>query len=422
MRKAFFSIVFGLITVLLFGNTTFALSAPTINPVKSPYDGQKQTIRGTTVPGASVTVTGGPFQIPPVTADAQGNFSVVLSLTENNTNIFQIWVAHDGDVSDQVEVIIVESASEAAAHAAATGEDYSAPEKPVIDPVTETVDTYFYNIEGTAEPGTRIFVTGDDEAQAVVSTGGRFVAKVRLNQNKKNTFYLEAQDASENTSQKVMFTITERGESDEETDVRVVIDETTGTQSYVVEIAEPFSDLVGHPQERYIEALRLQGVLQGYPDGTVKPDTEVNRAELLKMAMLSFGLNVLNEASGSPFSDVPRYTWFARFIETGKEEGVIGGYADGSFRPEQTVNRAEALKIILESSRTPFDSHPQPTYLFTDIRETAVDQWFYPYAYFLRQNNIIFPNADGSARLNDPMTRGDLAEIIVRLQNFMNEE
>ena len=406
----------------MFSGIAYAIAPPTLDPVKSPFDGTKQVINGTTMPGARVTVTGGPYQIPPVTVGNDGRFSVTLSLSQNNTNIFQVWVADDEDVSDQITITIVESEAQAAAHAASTGQDLSAPEAPVVEAVNQTVDTYYYDIKGDAEPGTRIFVTGSDEVEAVVATSGRFVAKVRLEQNKKNTFYLEAKDSDDNVSPKTLFTITERGETNEEEDVRVVIDETTGEQSFVVEVADPFSDIAGHPKQNYVEALRLQGVLHGYPDGTVRPDSFVNRAELLKMAMLSFQLNVLNEASNSPFIDVPRFTWFARFVETGKEEGVISGYPDGSFRPEQTVNRAEALKIILESAGTPYNEFPEAEYLFSDVRENAVNNWYYPYVYFLRQNHIISAHSDGTIRLNDSMTRGDLAEIIVKLQYFIENK
>lgn len=421
MKKSLLSIVLGLISILIFSNTGFAVASPTVNPVKSPFKGTKQTLTGTTVPNGRVTVTGGPFETLPVNADASGRFSIQVSLTQNNTNIFQISVTDNGQTSNPVQVTIVESASEAAAAELQTGQDYSSPDAPVISPLDHTVDTYYYTIKGEAEPRTRIFVTGADKTEAVTSTSGIFSAKVRLTQNKKNTFYLEAKDSAGNISPKVKFEVTEKGETNEETDVRVVIDETTGTQSFKAEIADQFSDIAGHPKASFIDALRLQGVLQGYPDGTVRPDASVNRAELLKMAMLSFQINVLTEASRSPFTDVPRFVWFSRFIETAKEEGIISGYADGTFRPEQIVNRAEALKIILESSQAPYNPNPPAEYLFTDIKEEHSGEWYYKYVHFLRQNSIISAGTDGGLHISDGMKRSDLAEIIVRLQNFQNQ-
>ncbi|MDP4008331.1 MAG: S-layer homology domain-containing protein [Candidatus Peregrinibacteria bacterium] len=421
MKKTFISLVFGIISIFIFSNIGFAVAKPTINPVKSPFKGTKQVITGTTAPNARITVTGGPYQIPPINADASGHFELVLSLTQNNTNIFQVSATVGTEISDQIQITIVESATEASAHQAQTGQDYSAPDAPVIETLDHTVDAYFYTIRGDAEPETRIFVTGDDEVETVTSTSGIFSAKVRLNQAKKNTFYLEAHDADGNISPKTKFEILEKGETGEVDDVRVVIDETNGTNASEPSIADPFTDIAGHTAEEYIEALRLQGVLQGYEDGTVRPDAYVNRAELLKMAMLSFQINVLTEASRSPFSDVPRFIWFARFVETAKEEGIVTGYIDGNFRPDQTVNRAEALKIILESSQVPYNPNPPAEYLFSDVKEENDAEWHYKYVYFLKQNSIISAFADGGAHLSDQMTRGDLAEIIVRLQNFQNQ-
>lgn len=421
MKKAFISLVFGIISILIFSNISFAIAPPIINSVKSPFKGTKQVITGKAAPNARITVTGGPYQIPPVNADANGNFSLTLSLTQNNANIFQVSATVGDEISDQVQIRIVESATEAAAHQAQTGQDYSAPDAPIVEKLDHTVDAYFYTIRGEAEPQTRIFVTGDDEVETVTSTSGIFSAKVQLKQTKKNTFYLEAHDADGNVSPKTKFEILEQGETSKTDDVRVVIDETNGVSYSEPIIADPFTDLAGHPKEQYIEVLRLQGVLQGYNDGTVKPDAYVNRAELLKMAMLSFQINVLTEASHAPFTDVPRFIWFSRFVETAKEEGIVAGYDDGSFRPEQTVNRAEALKIILESSKVPYNPNPPAEYLFNDVKEDNATEWHYKYVHFLKQNLIIFAAEDGGVHLSDPMTRGDLAEIIVRLQNFQNQ-
>ena len=396
------------------------MTAPTVNPVKSPYSGTKQKITGTAKPGTKVVVVGGPFAIAPVTVNADGTFSITVSLTQNHENIFYISVQENMGFSDQVEVTIEESAQKAAAYSIHTGEDISAPAAPVITPVTNTVDTYFYTLQGTAEAGGTLYVSGDATDVVKIPASGLFAVSVRLKQNKKNTFHLEVEDKAGNLSPKTVFTITERGETSDENDIRVVIDETAGEDSNAPHIANPFSDIEGNRYAEYIEVLRLQGVLQGYPDGTVRPDAFVNRAELLKMATLSFGLNVLVEAGSSPFIDVPKLSWFARFVETGKEEGVISGYPDNTFKPEQTVNRAEALKIILNSSRTPYNTTPPAEYLFTDVGYGQTNTWYYPYVYFLKKNGIIFGRSDGSIRPSDSMTRGELAEIIVRLQNFLN--
>jgi|GEM_PF-7112904 len=424
MKKTLILFLCSALSIILFAHTAFAVAPPSIDPVLSPFDGTKQTITGTTVPNARITVTGGPFHIPPINADANGDFSVIVSLTQDNTNIFQISATVEGDISDQVQVVIIESASQAAAAAQATGQDYSAPERPTIDPIEGAVDELWYTITGDAEPRTRIFVTGDYEIEAVTSVSGNFSAKVMLKQNQKNTFYIEAKDAAGNISPKLKVDIIEEGvvssEPEPETETGTQNDTQENTTISEPVIAAPFSDISGHHQENYINTLRLQGVLQGYPDGTVQPDAYVNRAELLKMAMLSFGRSITADAQTSPFSDVPRFVWFARYVETGKLNGIISGYPDGSFKPAQTVNRAEAIKIILESAEAPYNNQPPALHLSTDIRTEHASEWYYKYMHFVKSTDIIFPDANGNLNPGQEMTRGDLAEIIVRLQYHLN--
>ena len=60
----------------------------------------------------------------------------------------------------------------------------------------------------------------------------------------------------------------------------------------------------------------------------------------------------LDAPSQAPFSDVPANHWSAPYIAKGLELGIIKGYEDGSFKPNQTVSKAEALKAVLLSWNT----------------------------------------------------------------------
>lgn len=55
------------------------------------------------------------------------------------------------------------------------------------------------------------------------------------------------------------------------------------------------------------------------------------------------------ENPSAPFTDTPPFAWYTKYLTAAKEKGIIEGYEDGSYRPDSNVNRIEALKIFLES-------------------------------------------------------------------------
>jgi len=95
-----------------------------------------------------------------------------------------------------------------------------------------------------------------------------------------------------------------------------------------------------------VETLHEQDVIAGYPDGTFGPRKTVNRAELLKIIFKARGGSEPVEGERC-FNDVPGGAWFAPYVCAAKRRGIVQGYEDGTFKPEQPVNYAEAIKIVL---------------------------------------------------------------------------
>ncbi|QQR55218.1 S-layer homology domain-containing protein [Candidatus Peregrinibacteria bacterium] len=106
-----------------------------------------------------------------------------------------------------------------------------------------------------------------------------------------------------------------------------------------------FSD-VSYLHSRYAEihALVEGGVFQGYADGSFKPEVTINRAELLKILIEGRGYTP-GAHYNNCFSDVGT-AWYAKYVCYAKEEGWVNGYADGSFKPGEPVNKVEALKML----------------------------------------------------------------------------
>ena len=105
-------------------------------------------------------------------------------------------------------------------------------------------------------------------------------------------------------------------------------------------------------ERRLVVTAILQGIIEGYPDGTLRPNQPINRAEALKILLLTANADRILADLGSPdlphalFPDVPTNAWFAGYVVKGQALGLIEGYHDGTFRPEQPITRAEAAKII----------------------------------------------------------------------------
>jgi hypothetical protein len=110
----------------------------------------------------------------------------------------------------------------------------------------------------------------------------------------------------------------------------------------------PFIDIEGHWAESYIDLVYNLGYVQGYEDITFRPDQPITRAEASKLIALWYEKNITSSSCLANFySDVSCDEWYGGYIGFLSDKGVLQGYNDGTFRPGQNVTRAEALKIML---------------------------------------------------------------------------
>lgn len=94
--------------------------------------------------------------------------------------------------------------------------------------------------------------------------------------------------------------------------------------------------------EQSIKELAAAGVITGYPDNTFRPYDNVTRAEFVTMLMRLIG----EEGGTTEFADANGH-WAEKYIAKASEYGYINGYLDGTFRPDADITRAEAFKIIV---------------------------------------------------------------------------
>lgn len=172
-----------------------------------------------------------------------------------------------------------------------------------------------------------------------------------------------------------------------------------------------------------------EGTVEGYPDGTFKPDNPVNRAELMKMVVLMDDRFEPTTAYNGCFPDVDD-EWFASYICYAKEQGWIDGYPDGKFKPGNYVNRAEAIKIIL-NAMVPADQWPEPTDAELSITMPAdldMEAWYGGYARFAIVKELVdgwhvTQDEEGNLYYHpaDAFTRKEVAEMIFRIMLWQIE-
>lgn len=108
-------------------------------------------------------------------------------------------------------------------------------------------------------------------------------------------------------------------------------------------------DVVGTDCEDAVARLVALGIIVGFPDGTYRPDQSVTRAEFAKIIVSALGIGEAAEyaAGATRFPDVTAGHWASGYINVAVDVGVIVGYPDGTFQPENQVTFAEAIKMIV---------------------------------------------------------------------------
>lgn len=125
-----------------------------------------------------------------------------------------------------------------------------------------------------------------------------------------------------------------------------------------------------------VSTLTRAGILDGYEDGSFRPNASITRAEFTKIAVSFF--KHVGGASANPFSDVPESAWYAEFVKAAAELGLIDGYEDGTFRPNAPITRAEACTIVNRTlGRAPDKDNLLPEHEMLTWPDNSRDAWYY---------------------------------------------
>ncbi|WP_457559027.1 S-layer homology domain-containing protein [Candidatus Harpocratesius sp.] len=159
-----------------------------------------------------------------------------------------------------------------------------------------------------------------------------------------------------------------------------------------------------------IKVLKDKKVIKGYKDGTFKPQDTLNRAEALKIILVANNLKI-KEQLITKFKDVKSKSWYFKYVGTALEKGIVKGYEDNTFRPGGIVTRAEFLKMaILATGKIPTNNIKEKPY--PDVKITA---WYAKYFQFAKKYKLLEIKKGLVSLPNQPILRGEAVDVIYRL-------
>jgi methionine-rich copper-binding protein CopC len=152
----------------------------------------------------------------------------------------------------------------------------------------------------------------------------------------------------------------------------------------------------------FVTTLASSGVVSGYTDGNFRPANKVTRAEFAKMLCTVMGWETSGTTKAS-FSDVSSDFWGFDFIETAKSKGALGGYEDGTFRPNKYITRAEITKMIAGTLKLKGGSST-----LKDIDAS----WASSYIKACVQAGIVSGYSDGTFKPGNNATRAEVSKMV----------
>ena len=192
------------------------------------------------------------------------------------------------------------------------------------------------------------------------------------------------------------------------------------TSSGIKTITDFQDVLKTHDDYVAISYLNESGVISGYSDNTFKPENPINRAEVLKIILKGSGVDSPSDFGDITFPDVKKDDWFAPYVMKAQSlEIVKGNAADGTFTPSRQVNKAEFIKMLLLANSIKTEALQVSSDVSSDVKK---DDWFAPYLNYALQVGIVSKNDNDLLEPSKLLTRGEVAEMLYLLILIKNSK
>ncbi|MFC1595834.1 S-layer homology domain-containing protein [Candidatus Margulisiibacteriota bacterium] len=251
----------------------------------------------------------------------------------------------------------------------------------VVDLPTPNLITYadYVSVRGTAKDVSTVEVNGKEVA---VDDNGVFSARVKLRQGKQTLFFKAVNFKNK----------------------RITV-----VQRNVLKLLT-YSDLKGYPGKKQAEYLATLGIMGPLRDsGLFAPQQVINRTDLAVLLIKLIKSPLVKLRKKTSFADVPVSFWAAPYIETATLRGFLKGYPGNNFYPARTINRAEAIALIIRLSGLPVKTSRKQLAL-----DVGANFWAAPYIQAAISNKILPESWTASQKMFPfrPITRGEIAYML----------
>lgn len=174
-----------------------------------------------------------------------------------------------------------------------------------------------------------------------------------------------------------------------------------------------YSDTSGHWAKSYIDSFTASGYISGYPDGSFKPDNSITRAEFCRIL---YGFFQFEDQKGPFFPDVSANQWFYPYIEACAMEGCIKGFDDGRAMPDSNIRLQEVAVVLarlLCDGEPPAASDLSSFSIFQD--KDSIPAWSRDHVAYLAQNGY-FKNIQGAIHVTGDATRAQVVAMLILMK------
>ena len=194
----------------------------------------------------------------------------------------------------------------------------------------------------------------------------------------------------------------------------------TGVSGYAPRV---FNDVAGRDCERAANTLHTYAMLNGYADGSFRPDGTITRAEFCALLCQAMGLRM--PAQDYHFTDVAEDAWYYRYIQGAVGAGYMNGVGEGRFDPQGLVTHEQMITVLGRMSaelNMTLRSASQAVPAQTGVPGSYSD-WAQPWAWLLAKSqknvlgrplNLLYDELEHIAP-QTPSTRGETAQVLYNI-------
>ncbi len=179
-----------------------------------------------------------------------------------------------------------------------------------------------------------------------------------------------------------------------------------------------FDDVEGHWAKDAVNDMASRKVINGYTDRTFNPDEDIIRAEFAAIVVRALGLA---EGMGeNSFSDVEKDDWYCGYVETAASYGIINGYGNGEFGPNDLITREQAMTMLARAMKiteleTDLSNSTISTLLVAYTDSEGVSDYAQAGVVSCIQTGVVTGKTPVTIAPQDSVTRAEVAVTVQRL-------